>query len=110
MGDKGEDIAAKYLQKKGYEIIERNWQFEKLEIDIIAKVQNLYVFVEVKTRKNEVFGFPEEAVDQRKAEKIIEAADIYLSENEIENEIRFDIVSVILNENLEKVYHIEDGF
>lgn len=109
LGDQGEEIAANFLEKKGYRIIEKNWKFENLEIDLITMTEDLVVFVEVKTRKNEAFGFPEESVTPKKSANILEAAECYLEENRIENEIRFDIVSIIVQGNKTKIYHIEDG-
>ncbi len=73
-GKEGEEIASAYLKAKGYQIIEMNKRFGRAEIDIIAKIGNEYVFVEVKTRTSDYFGFPEEAIDKRKIKLLVNAA------------------------------------
>ena len=108
-GEKGEKLAVAHLRSKGYSILETNWITGKLEIDIIAKIGNDLVFVEVKTRSNTTHGFPEDAVSKKKAENLFEAAEIYLEEQEIDEEIRFDIISVILQNGNTEIRHIEDG-
>ena len=109
LGKKGEDLAAVFLQRKGYEILHRNWRTGHLEIDIIAQIGNEIVFVEVKTRATAAYGFPEEAVSKAKAQKLFKAADAFIIQENIDNEIRFDIISILLKGGLENIYHIEDG-
>jgi putative endonuclease len=109
VGKKGEIIAAAHLQKGGYEILATNYRAGRGEIDIIAKIDTTLVFLEVKTRSNSKFGFPEEAVTQKKADKLIETAEVYLDEISWEGPIRFDIISVNLQGSLE-VMHFEDAF
>lgn len=109
LGRKGENLAANYLRRKGYKILDQNWSFERTEIDIIALHKKLLVFVEVKTRTSDLYGYPEEAVDQVKEENMINAAEAYLDVNKWEDDIRFDIVSVIIKGEKEEIYHIEDA-
>ena len=109
-GKSGELIAADYLRAKGYQILEMNKRFGKAEIDIIACIGNETVFVEVKTRQNDFFGYPEEFVDQKKMEMMGKAADLYLLENEKVDEIRFDLISLVLNDTENHIHHIEDAF
>ncbi|MCB0737532.1 MAG: YraN family protein [Bacteroidetes bacterium] len=109
IGQKGEALAVEYLKRKGYQILHTNWRFEKYEIDIIARIGNDIVFVEVKTRSGSSHGFPEQAVTQKKAETLFAGAEIYVEEHGLENEIRFDIISILLNQNPPDIYHIEDG-
>jgi putative endonuclease len=109
-GKQGEDAAAQYLLQQGYRILEKNWRFEKAEIDLIATIENLLVFIEVKTRNNENFGYPEDAVKPKKQALIAKAADAYIEQNQYRGEVRFDIVSVIKNGHSEKIYHISDAF
>jgi putative endonuclease len=109
-GKQGEDAAAQYLLLQGYRILEKNWRFEKAEIDLIATIENLLVFIEVKTRNNENFGYPEDAVKPKKQALIAKAADAYIELNHYRGEVRFDIVSVIKNGHSEKIYHISDAF
>ena len=108
-GAKGEQIATDYLKNKGYTILERNWRSNRKEIDIIAEYQNLIVFVEVKTRKSDYYGYPEESVTPIKQEHILQAAEDYILLHDVHKEIRYDIISVIMNHQIQKVYHIEDA-
>lgn len=109
-GRKGEEIATQYLLSKGYTILHKNWVFEKDELDIVALYQNIVVFVEVKTRTYTAFGYPEEAVDNRKIKKMLRAIDAYLEEFQVDNEIRIDIISVVLENNTYKISHFEDVY
>lgn len=104
----GEQKAVEYLENKGYEILERNWRYKQDEIDIIAKSGTWLVFAEVKTRTSSEYGKPYEAVDARKEKAMIRAADAYIKEKSIDENIRFDIVSVLVSED-EDVFieHIE---
>lgn len=109
-GAKGEILASDFLERKGYLIVEKNWRSGRFEIDIIAEFKNIIVFVEVKTRATDYYGYPEESVDSTKQEHILKAAEDYMIINNINKEIRFDIVSIIINNNTQKIYHIEDAF
>jgi putative endonuclease len=110
LGKKGEEIAAGYLRGKGYIILDRNWRHEKDEIDIIALEDEVVVIVEVKTRGTDFFGEPEEAVDNRKQQYLVRASEAYLIEKNLEKEIRFDIISIIINGNKQILRHIRDAF
>jgi putative endonuclease len=110
LGKKGEELAAEYLLGKEYEIIEQNWRTGKDEIDIIAKHNNFLVIVEVKTRSTDYFGDPSEAVTDIKQKFLIRAADEYVNQKEIDLEIRYDIISIILKSNQYQIQHIEDAF
>jgi len=110
LGKKGEELARRFLEEKGYVIIETNWRHEKDEIDIIAKEKDELVIVEVKTRSTSFFGDPEDAVGSRKEEFLIRATEAYLEENELDIDTRFDIISIILNNKEQKIRHIVDAF
>ncbi len=115
MGSIGEDIATEYLKKKKYKILERNFTAGKGEIDIIALKDKTTVFIEVKTRQNEKFGTPSEAVDFKKKKKLIETATRYISEKTPDTAFRFDVIEVygVLKDNefcFENLEHIEDAF
>jgi putative endonuclease len=110
LGKKGEELAAKCLLSKGYEILETNYRFGRDEVDIIAKKDDWIVFVEVKTRVNEYAGAPEEAVSLAKQKRIIKVANSYLIDNDLCNEGRFDIFGIIINQKEERVNHIEGAF
>ncbi len=112
LGHFGEDRAAMLLYEKGYEIIERNYHCSTFgEIDIIAKIDDILCFIEVKTQRQEKYGHAENWVDERKMEQIAKIADAYLSEYpDIEDECRFDVIGVkIINNNIQ-IKHIEDAF
>ncbi len=95
-GDAGEKLACKFLKQSKYKILETNFKNKIGEIDIIAKCKNIWVFVEVKSRKSELFGLPAEAVGEKKQRKIEAVASEYLQKNKIENaEVRFDVVEVL---------------
>jgi len=110
-GRKGEDFACKYLLKKGYSILERNWRFSKAEIDIIAKKEDVLVFVEVKAKSYTFYGRPEESVDGRKQALMIDAANQYMQSVGHDWEIRFDIISLVgTKDDGFELKHFEDAF
>ena len=94
LGDFGEDAACNYLKNKGYNIIKRNFSCRGGEVDIISKIRNCLVFVEVKTRQNSDFGAPSEAVDFRKIEKIKRVVEHYLLTLKWDGDIRIDVIEV----------------
>ena len=103
-------LAKEYLIKNKYNILETNFRTRIGEIDIIAKKNDIIVFVEVKSRKSLKFGMPYEAVDHRKMQKIIKVAQNYIVyRSRGDTQYRFDIVEVFLNEK-NKINHIEDAF
>jgi len=110
LGDYGEKLAVAYLVSHGYKILETNWHFKHLEIDIIAQIDSFIVFVEVKTRKTSYFGEPFTFVTVSKQKNIIKAANGYINRFKIEDEARFDIISVLYNNHQKDIQHIEDAF
>ena len=109
-GDWGEKLALEFLKEKGYTILEANWRFMKLEIDIIAQIDEVLVFIEVKTRFNEDHGDPEDAVTVKKQRFIIKAANYYISQKDLNLESRFDIITVSKENNKVTVKHLPDAF
>jgi len=110
-GIKGEQIAENFLLKKGFHVLFRNWRFEKKEVDIIAEKDGLLVFVEVKTRKNSFFGFPEESVSPSKVGFLKTAAEAFLFNYPEYTRMQFDIISIIMaNGDVKEIQHIEDAF
>lgn|SRR5574344_1659045 len=97
MGQIGEQMALRYLEQQGYEILETNWRAGHLEADIIAYKDKTVVFVEVKSRKNDTFGSPETFVDRKKQQSYIRLANAYMLQHHRTEEARFDIITVILN-------------
>ncbi len=110
LGKEGEQKALQMLQVKGYTILETNWRQQKDEVDIIAKDHDELVIVEVKTRSTDYFGNPEEAVTPRKARNLIRAAEAYIEINDLDTDVRFDIVSIILTKEKMVINHIVDAF
>jgi len=110
LGAKGEETATEFLAANGHTILARNYKHGKCEIDIISSDDNFTVFTEVKTRSTDYFGYPEEAVDRKKRKKIRRAAEEYMFENNLDTNIRFDIVSITNINGKLKVYHIKDAF
>lgn len=109
-GIEGEDLATKYLVQNGYEVLEKNWRFGKEEIDIIARKDEILVVVEVKTRSGSFFGEPEEFVNRQKQRNLIKAVNNYIEKNNIDMEVRFDIIGVILTGKSHRINHIEEAF
>ena len=111
-GKLGEDCAANFLEAKGYSIVARNFRIRSAEIDIIAQIDNVIIFVEVKARSDIRHGLPSEAVTLRKQKKIIEAAGVFLqNERFCDCACRFDVVEVYLRgEQVEEINHIENAF
>ena len=112
LGNFGEDCAAKFLEDCGYTIVARNFRIRSAEIDIIAQIDGTIVFVEVKARSNIRHGLPSEAVTGRKQKKIIEAAGVFLQdENFCDCACRFDVVEIFLDDGrVEEINHIENAF
>ncbi len=112
LGFLGENIACAYLERKGYEILTRRFRYGRAEIDIIAQKGHTLVFIEVKTRRHEEFGYPEESVKKPKKDKLRTAAAGFLSQQKKKfSDIRFDILSIIFkSENNFEVAHFEDAF
>ena len=109
-GKAGEEIAVNFLRKKGYKILETNWKAGKNEIDIIALDKETLVIVEVKSRHSNFAGEPETAVTHDKQRALIRAANYYIAKMRLENEVRFDIVSILVVKDQQTINHIEDAF
>ena len=111
MGRRGEDLAVRFLTQNQYKVLERNWRYSRSEIDIIASIDDILVFIEVKTRRSDVFASPEESVDQAKQRKIVDAANRYMDLHQYEDEIRFDIISIVMHSDYSyTIKHFEDAF
>jgi putative endonuclease len=111
LGKGGERLAERYLQKKGYKIIERNYRCRRGEVDLIVLDRKVIVFVEVKTRSDHRFGTPLEAVENRKQQKMIQAAQFFLNEKGLHNrEARFDVVGISWLGQEPAVEHVENAF
>lgn len=110
LGKLGEELAVGFLQKNGYEILETNWTFQKAEIDIIAQKQNILAIIEVKTRSSVDFGLPQDFVKPKKIQLLVKGVNEYVLSNDLETEIRFDIIAICKDGKGYKIEHIEDAF
>lgn len=109
-GEMAERLAKEYLIKNGFKILEMNWYHGHLELDIVAQDGDELVIVEVKSRNGLRYEHPSEAVTNTKIKRIVEAADAYLIEKELEVDTRFDIITVVFfNDNFE-LEHFPDAF
>ncbi|EMR04170.1 YraN family protein [Cesiribacter andamanensis] len=113
-GKLGESLAAELLEQKGFRILARNYRLRRAEIDLIAASDRLLLFVEVKTRRGDpTFGYPEEAVDRKKAARITGAAGYYIEKTDWKGAVRFDIIAVQLAARAgmpAQLHHFEDAF
>lgn len=110
IGQKGEEIAASYLIEEGYKLLERNWRFKKIELDIIARKNNLIIVVEVKTRTSRFVENLSEIVPRKKQKSIILAADAYIDRKGLSDEVRFDILFIELKDDSYTLDHLKDAF
>ncbi len=111
-GLKGELIAGDFLEKKGYNILERNWRYGHKEVDLIMSYDGWLIFGEVKTRRGFGFGFPEEAVTMGKQDFLRKAAEAYFERYPGYEKVRFDVLSIVLGDKDEivELLHLEDAF
>jgi putative endonuclease len=110
-GINGENIAANFLLNNGFAILHRNWCHGKKEIDIIATKGDLLLFIEIKTRTNFNYGFPEEAVTLKKQNYLKVAAAAFLEDKPHFLKIRFDVISILLEHGaVREIVHFEDAF
>ena len=111
IGIKGEQIAADFLLNKGYIIIHRNWRSGRKELDIIAEKSDMLIIVEIKTRTGVGLGYPEEAVNKKKQQFLRTAAEAFAADNPRYRNIRFDIISILMNgDNAKEIIHFEEAF
>ena len=110
LGKEGEQLAVDFLQKKGYQILDRNWRFQKAEVDIIAQVSKTLAVVEVKTRSTSEFGNPQDFVKPQKIRLLVNAVDEYVQQNDLDVEVRFDIIAITKKGNGFDIEHLEDAF
>jgi putative endonuclease len=109
-GKQGEDLAAEYLKKQGFTILERNWRIGHYELDLIAKEGDMVVVVEVKTRTSLYGGEPEVSVNRMKQRTLVKAANAYVLHFGIDLPVRFDIISIVIKGDNHIIHHIRDAF
>ena len=111
LGRKGEEVALRFLKKKGYKIIEKNYVCKMGEMDIIAREKDTLVFIEVKTRTSMAFGPPQLAVNSTKQMQLSKVALYFLKEKRLEDiKARFDVVAILLRPKGEEIELIKDAF
>lgn len=110
LGIHGENLATQVLLNKGHIILDRNYRFGKQEIDIVTRLDNQIVVVEVKTRETALIGEPWKAVTRSKQKSIIRVANRFLKEHCYTMDTRFDIISIVHNSYHTKIEHIENAF
>jgi putative endonuclease len=110
LGPWGEDEALNFLQRKGFQLIDRNIRFKKWEIDLVLMDGEELVVVEVKARCTAQIGEPWRAVTRSKQRQIIKVADRYVQDNQIDRNVRFDIISIVHNQYQTSIEHIADAF
>ncbi len=110
IGKLGEKLAKEYLERNGFTILHQNWKYQHWEVDIICSKDDVLHFVEVKTRRSLKFGYPENDVTRKKLNYIIKAADEFQFQNPGWKRIQFDVLSIILKDNDEEYFFIEDVY
>jgi putative endonuclease len=109
-GISGERLAVEHLISKGYRILAQNFRYLKAEVDIIAQKDNSLVAVEVKTRSSIAFGAPEEFLKPAQIQRIIKAVDYFVTSKDLNVEVRFDIIAIVLSTKKPQIEHIENAF
>ncbi|MBR9913415.1 MAG: YraN family protein [Algicola sp.] len=110
LGKQGENIAITHLLKNGYKIICRNYHYQKAEVDIIAQKEDQLVVVEVKTRTSAYFGDPQQFLKPKQMQRIVKAVNHFIESNELDLEVRFDIIAIVINKKGTSIEHIEDAY
>tara|TARA_R110001583_G_scaffold20001_2_gene77610 strand:- start:2826 stop:3185 length:360 start_codon:yes stop_codon:yes gene_type:complete len=110
LGKKGEQLAVDFLLKSGYDIMERNYRFDKAEVDIIARLKDTLAIIEVKTRSTADFGNPQDFVKPKQIQRLVKAVDEYVTVNVLDVEVRFDIIAIVKEGKLFKIEHLENAF
>lgn len=110
LGKKGEQLAVDYLLKHHYSILERNYRFLKAEVDIIAQKKDTLAIIEVKTRSTTDFGNPQDFVKPKQIKNLVKAVDEYITQNQLNVEVRFDIVAIVKQGKSYHIEHLKDAF
>jgi len=110
LGKKGEQLAIEYLLQHKYIIVARNYRYLKAEVDIIARKENTLAVVEVKTRSSAGFGNPQDFVTPKKIKLLRSAIDHYVVKNDLDVDVRFDIIAIVKQKNVFQIEHLKDAF
>ena len=110
-GNLAEQMATDFLERKGYKILDKNFRYQKAEIDIIASFNKMIIIVEVKARGSDIFMEPQEAVTKKKIQSLVMAADFFMKDKDLDQEVRFDIIAVLPDaKGRLQITHLEDAF
>lgn len=110
LGKLGEEMAVEFLQKEGYTILQTNYTFQKAEIDILAEKAAVLAVVEVKTRSSLDFGLPQDFVKPKKIQLLVKAVDAFVIQNDLDLEVRFDIIAIHKEDKSFVIEHLIDAF
>lgn len=110
LGNKGEEIAIEYLMSIGYSILEKKWHAQHLELDIVAQDGNELVIVEVKARGTDSYEHPAEAVSNKKIRFLVNAAEAFIYEKNINLDTRFDVISIVFTGHGFELEHFQNAF
>jgi putative endonuclease len=110
LGKIGEQLAVDYLTHNNYNIIERNYRFDKAEVDIIAQKNDILAIIEVKTRSTSDFGNPQDFVKPKQIQRLVKAVDEYVTEKDLDVEIRFDIIAIVKTGKTYDIEHLKNAF
>ena len=110
LGNQGENLAIDYLINRGFTILERNYRFQKAEVDIIVQKESLLIAVEVKTRATKAFGNPQDFLKPNQIQRIVKAMDHYITSQHLDVELRFDIIAVVKEGSKTEIEHLENAF
>ena len=110
LGKLGEELAVDFLEKNGYEILETNWTYQKAEVDIIALKDGILAVVEVKTRSSIDLGLPQDFVKPKKIQLLVKAINEYVIFNDLDVEVRFDIIAIHAKGTIFDIEHLEAAF
>ena len=111
LGNLAEELAATFLEEKGYKILVKNYRYQKGEIDIIAEFNNEIIIIEVKARGSDIFMEPQEAVTKKKIKSLVMVADYFMKDRDLKQDVMFDIIAVLPDEKGRlQITHLEDAF
>ena len=106
----GENLAVAHLEKNGYKVLERNFRYDRAEVDILASKDNILAVIEVKTRSSVAFGDPQDFVKPKQIRNLVKAVDHYIESRSLDLEVRFDIIAISKSAEGFNIEHFEDAF
>ena len=110
LGKQGEEMAVDFLLKSDYNILSRNYRYEKAEVDILAQKNGILAAIEVKTRSTNDFGNPQDFVKPKQIKNLVKAVDAYINEFELDLEVSFAIIAIVNGKDSLTIEHLKDAF